>query len=409
MNRDRTVLLACMATTVLLISACDQKNRALKLSISTEEPAAEIADAVKVTLGDYDYAVEIEETSEPSTVISKIRNGEIDLAIIAEPDRPLAEIVTVSPLYPSVLHILHRNSEQPQSLAELLDGATVYAGPIGGAANELLGILTADFGVPTESFRILDNPWTEVPDVYFILGGILSHENVAFFDDNNYRMFGLGSATDIANGSIADGIALRHHHLRPFLIPKRLYNQLTETAVLTLSTRTILIAHERFDEQLAFEIADALFMNAQEISQRYPLVTQELNDSISAADFMLPLHAGARRFQQRDTPGFIERNVDLLALYLTIALALLSGSIAYYRHRQQVKKDRIDIYFERLVAIRQEMSAGDAGPHSELKQRVLAVQTDVLELLVGERISADASFVAFISLSSQMLDELDRL
>ena len=41
-------------------------------------------------------------------------------------------------------------------------------------------------------------------------------------------------------------------------------------------------------------------------------------------------------------------------------------------------------------------------------KRALAVQHEVLNLLIDERVAADVSLVAFLSLSNQIINELDR-
>ena len=63
---------------------------------------------------------------------------------------------------------------------------------------------------------------------------------------------------DIPGGSVADGIVLKHHHLKPFLLPKSVYYALNNDPVVTLSIRSVLIAHEDFNSEFALEIASQL-------------------------------------------------------------------------------------------------------------------------------------------------------
>jgi hypothetical protein len=191
------------------------------------------------------------------------------------------------------------------------------------------------------------------------------------------------------------------------LLPKGVYNSLAGDAILTLSIRTVLIANEKFDTELAYDIASALFVNAQEISLDYALVTRELNEDVQVSDLMLPIHEGSRRFLDRDRPGLIERNVEVIALCFTVLITLISGALALYRHRMQVRKDRVDMFFGRLLEIRNQMADPDVD-FVACKDRVLDVQGQVLDLLVNEKIAADASLIAFMSHSNQILDELDR-
>ena len=79
------------------------------------------------------------------------------------------------------------------------------------------------------------------------------------------------------------------------------------------------------------------------------------------------------------------------------------------QHRSQVRKDRVDVYYSHLLEIRRDMEG--TNTHTALRsyhQRALDVQHEVLNLLIDERIAADASLMAFLSLSNQIINELDR-
>lgn len=405
MSRRR--LAASLVAPVLLV-ACADGDRQLTLSASTEEPAPSIARGIETRLKSEGFRVTVEVASDTASVVEAIRDGSIDLAIIEEPEQPVAGLATVAPLYPSVLHILRDASRGASSFADLLRGASVYAGPLGGAAHRLLQMLARDFGVRPADFRVLANPWTEKPDVFFIFGGLLPADSVAQL--SGYRLFSFGADTGVAGASVADGIVLRHPHLRTFLLPQNLYPPLGDEPVLTLAIRSVLVTRETLDEGLAYELAAALFSHARELSLHYPLVARELNDRLGGDELMLPLHDGTRRYLERDRPGFVERNVDVLALGFTVLITLVSGAIALHRHRLQQRKDRIDVFYAGLLDIRRKIEAAgsDKVSLSALRDEVLSVQREVFRLLIDERIAADTGLVAFVSLSGQMLGELDR-
>jgi hypothetical protein len=393
------------AFALLLLSGCELDDRNLTLAHTTEEPAPTIAETVRAILDGNGFTISIEETADPAQIMTAISERRLDLAIIEEPDRPQPGIITLTPLYPSVLHVLHDRPGHPEDFADLIRGAKVYAGPPGGAAYRLLMELADDFDLASDDLQLLDNPWIENPNVFFIFGGLLSPESIDRLA--GYRLFSFAGDGDAEGGTVADGIALRHHHLRPFLLPKGVYKSLAGEAILTLSIRTVLIANEKFDAELAYDIASALFVSAQEISLDYPLVTRELNEDMQVADLILPIHEGSRRFLDRDRPGLIERNAEVIALCFTVFITLISGALALYRHRMQVRKDRVDTFFGRLLEIRHQMADPDVD-FVACKDRVLDVQGQVLDLLVNEKIAADASLIAFMSHSNQILDELDR-
>jgi len=392
---------------VLVLAGCAMEDRELTLAVSTEEPAPSIAEAIRSFLGEHGFSISIDVTTDSSRIIAAIRDRKVDLALIEEPALPTPGVVTLVPLYPSILHVLYNDAEAPTDFADLIRGAKVYAGPLGGAAHHLLMRLCVDFGVVSDQYQLLNNPWTVNPDVYFILGGLLSADSIRQLE--GYRLFSFADVDDISSGSVADGIVLKHHNLKKFLLPKNVYYTLSNDAIVTLSIRSVLIAHEEFNSELALDIASQLFNKAQEIAVSYPLVTRELTPDLNAIELMFPLHVGTKRYLDRDKPGFVERYVEVLALILTIVITLLTGAFALYRHRSQVRKDRVDVYYSQLLEIRRDMEGTNAHTalHSYHK-RALDVQHEVMNLLIDERVAADTSLMAFLSLSNQIINELDR-
>ena len=391
----------------LILAGCALESRELTLAVSTEEPVPSIAESIRTILAAEGIRVSIEAVADPTEIIAAISEGTVDLAVIEEPDRPVAGVTTLAPLYPTVLHVLYNAAEPPADFAALIRGASIYAGPANGNAYRLLMQLAVDFDVRADEFTLLDNPWTVNPDVYFVFGGLLTAESRQQLA--GYRLYSFAQADDVVDGSVADGIVLKHHYLKSFTLPASTYFSLGKTAVETLSIRSVLAAGNDLDSETAFRIASALFVNAQEIATDYPLVTRELNERVSAVDLILPLHEGARQYLDRDRPGYLERNVEVIGLVFTVLVTLVSGLVALYRYRQQVRKDRVDDYYGKVLDIRGAMDAATGADEQRvLRNRAIDVQNEVFTLLIDERISADASLIAFLSLSNQVINELDR-
>ncbi len=392
---------------VSFLSGCSGEKRELSLAVSIEEPAPSVARSIQSFLENRAYPTTINVMTDSTEIVAAIQSGEVDMALVDEPEYPIRGVVTLAPLYPSVLHVLHNRSDQVPDFAGLIRGSAVYAGPTGGAAHRLLLQLGTDFGVQENEIRVLDNPWTVSPDVYFVFGGLLSDSSIQQL--SGYRLFSFSDPGDSDGASVADGIVLRHHHLKTFLLPKSLYHGLSSEAITTLSIRSVLIAHEDFETRLAVDIASGLFSKAQDFAMSYPLVTHELTMNLDAAGLMLPLHTGTRRYLDRDKPGFVERYVEVLALGITVMFALLSGGVALYRYRERERKDRVDIYYTQILEIRQNMElASEAIDLHACHKRAIEVQHEVLNLLIAERVNADASLLAFFSLSNQVLNEIDQ-
>jgi hypothetical protein len=254
---------------------------------------------------------------------------------------------------------------------------------------------------------LIDDPDAVAADVIFEFSGLLSGDRISELE--GYRLFSFARDDDKNGATVADGIVLRQQHLRPFILPRGLYPTLTDKAVLTLAIRSVLVAREDLDRALAYDVSKALLSRVREIALSYPLVTSELTDQIDGGDLMLPLHNGMKRYLARDAPGFVERYIEILAFAFTVAVTFLSSAYAFFRYRAQVRKDRIDGYYAQVLNARNELSEDvTASALEERRETVQKLQSEVLDLLARERIDANISLFAFLSISNQVINELDR-
>lgn len=120
----------------------------------------------------------------------------------------------------------------------------------------------------------------------------------------------------------------------------------------------------------------------------------------------LSLHPGAQRYNNRDAPTFLERYAEVIALGLTLVIATGSASVAIERRRRQARKDRLDLYYKRVLEARP--APGATAEENQLANaRIRAIQAEVFDLVVAERIDANEALVAFLTLSNQALAETD--
>lgn len=393
--------LACCAA----LLSCVRPDLSLVVSHSYEEPAPSVADALRRHMALSNIAVELTTKDDPQKVVAAVLGGEADLGILEEPSGRVAGLTTIVPLYPSILHVLYRQERSAESFPELVRGQQVYAGPVGGTAWRLLGQLADDYRLTPDDYTVLPDPWLVEPDVYFILGGMLTRDWIAKV--GNYQMFSFGEAGQLGYGTQAEGLALKYPNIRPFILPESLYGALNPAPVLTLATRTVLIGRDDLDPNLAYLIARELIENAHEIAAEYHLVMSELQDNLEPALLALPLHRGARLYLNKDEPGFLERYAEVVGVGLTILAALGSGVLAMLRMNKARRKDRIDVFYRRVLAIRHELDDADnINNYNGLSDKLKAIQDDVFQLLIAERLNVDESLTLFLDLSNRVLGEI---
>ena len=375
----------------------------ITLGVHAEEPAPTIG-ALLATLRPGDQQIVIKPYDSSFQLTDALINGEVDLGIIEDTGRTLPGLTLVADLYPSVLHVLHQADSDPGDLRALLTNGPIWAGAPGSLGHHLAAPLARDFGLAASDIDLLPDPWSREPAVYFIFGGILAQDALSRLP--GFRLFSLDEPQALMHGSVAEGIALRYPFLRPFILPAQLYPSLGVSAALTLSVTNLLVAREEMPAEVIYSLAMALESLRPQIAAAYPLAgVAQLADQEQMAQ-AIPLHEGAKRYRDRDLPGFIERYAEVLGLMATVAIALGSVLVAMRRHRRQSRKDRLDVYYQQLIDLRPSLGVSASSPEGAA-QAVRDIQADVMALVIDERIDADGALMAFLTLSNRLLEEAE--
>jgi len=190
----------------------------------------------------------------------------------------------------------------------------------------------------------------------------------------------------------------------PFILPADLYPSLGAAPALTVSASTLLVASADLDDDRAFAALAVVDRAGPAIAAAYPLAGLPQQAAEQMAARTLPLHAGAQRYADRDAPTFIERYAEVLALVFSLIIALGSASVAFERRRRQARKDRLDVFYQRVLDARPRPDAS-ADQRALANAEIRAIQAEVFDLVVAERIDADGALVAFLTLSNQALAE----
>lgn len=386
---------------ILFVSFSARAQTSVSLGITADEPAPTIGSLLVERLP-RELQPELHAFPDVTAMLEAIRKGEIDLAFLEEPLASIPGISVVGELYPSVLHVLARESVPGGDLGALLASGPVWAGAPGSTGHRLASQLARDYGI-TE-IRLLPDPWSEDPSVYFIFGGLLGEDALSRLA--GFSLYSVGDPAGVSGGSVAEGVVLRYPNLRAFLLPAEVYPGLAREPVLTLAVKTLLVAREGLEPDLVYELAMALSRLKPAIAAAYPLAgIGELGRSLQAPR-ALPWHPGAQRYIDRELPSFIERYAEFMGAAATITIALVSLGVAFYRRRRQARKDRLDTYYQQALACRAELGSEKADPRATAG-RLRALQAEVFDLLVAERIDADSALVAFLALSNQLLHEAE--
>ena len=322
--------------------------------------------------------------------LAVLADGRADLAIVENSaGYRYPTVRTVAPLYPSVLHIGIRPEKRAETLAQVLRGATVYAGSEETPARQLLERLKSLYGWRGIEFSYVDSLESR-PDVVFVFAPLTPRAAPVL---DGYELFSLGSAADVGSGSAADGLALVAPFLRSFVIPEGTYGPLTPTAIATVALDTLLVARDDTPVVVVYEVIQSIeLMGPLLAAQRPDLAIDELQ-SFELSHVTFPVHGGTMAFRARNDPGFAERAGTIFDVAVTIGVALFTALFALVRFVRGLRKGRVDKFYAAVLEIRDKL-AEDRSPERrrECVAELRSLRADAFSLLIKEKLAADDSF-----------------
>jgi len=395
-DRARFVALSLL----LWLGGCANERPDLVLGHTTGEPNTPVAKAIAEILHNHGQKVSLDRPWRSLEELNAaVEGGAVDIAILGEPLKPNSNLALLTPVLPSVLHVLHHKSMGAPTLNELLSSPAIFAGQSNGMGQTIIKALAEHHQIRDIESRLLESPWVpapgQPPQVYFIFGGLLSSEARLGFAD--YQVFSFNKASE----SSPAALALLYPNLRAFSLPAGIYPDLTPDPIHTVAIETLLVARPDFDEGLAYEIVQALHDQSQTLENAYALSRDSLAAPLGETSHTLSMHAGARRYANKDAPSLLERYAEVFALIATLALGLATLLTTWVRARRQRRKDRLDEYFLRLHRLR--TSRQDDTDNPDTLDRL---EAEVINLLVDERLAVDSALVAFFLMSESLRREM---
>jgi TRAP-type uncharacterized transport system substrate-binding protein len=334
--------------------------------------------------------------------------GEADLALVSNYLPYREDIATVMPLYPSVLHILYRIGRDDSSGITLLNQAKIYAGKKGSASRMMFEYIIARMNLPKDAYSYVERPGaeaTELPDVFVVFAPI-SPKRVAELD--GYRLFSIGAPADIGTGSAIDATTALNPPLRPFIIPESIYGTATPEPIVTVAVDKMLVARSDLDPSVVYDLVNEIRRLRPALAATRPGLFEQLADDFDVSRSTFVVHTGTQDFLQRSEPTVYERYSGVAEVVVTLMIALASVVLAGFRVLKMRRKNRIDRYYSAAIEIRDSITdASNNNDRAQAIDKVRDLQNDAFDQLVDEKLAADESFRIFITLSNDVLAQLN--
>ena len=389
---------------LIVLFGCDNiVTTDFSLIYTDEEPNEEFAQKLKEVLEDsYNVRIVLNKSENLNDVISSLENDEIDMGLVENLSNVGNGIHTVVPVFPKILHLFHKKELEANSIEELFYDRIVYVGRQGSASYGFVRDLFDYYHLDIS--RITITPTMLDADVLAIFSILMDEEHLRPFED--YKLFSIDDSRS-SQGSQTEGISLKFPRVRPFVIPESTYAGLSPNAIYTICTDMVFVVREKMGKIAVNDLINSLFLHREQFVHLHSSFYFGLIEDFDRSKLSYSLHEGSRAYLDRDEPGFFERYAELAGVIFTIVLAFGSGLVSFGKKRRQKKKDKIDVFYEHLMKIKNEISGIITVELARTKiQEVKDQQDKAFRMLIDEELAANESFRIYMQLSKETIDDI---
>lgn len=334
--------------------------------------------------------------------IASILDRSADLAVV-ENTLPFVDGVrTVLPLYQGVVHFSSNLKFDHQAFID--EGRRPRVEIVD---NSYTAGLVADLIAERANYqgsRFLR--WREgdpgEPDFQLYVGPI-NPQNTTWFRDG-FTLVPIG-AIDVAGAEFyLEGVKYLVPQLKTTRIPALTYSLPgNEQGIDALAVDMLLVARRSVEPSVIYSLVSTVLEEKARFAAVEPALFRWVSSRFENDGLAFPLHRGARRYLERDEPGFLERYAETLNFLVYLVVLLLSGLVALGRWRARRRKDRIDGFYLRALELRRQVGEVES---QALLAELDALETEAFDGLVAERLAADDSFRIFTELTNGLRREL---
>lgn len=399
-------IVVCLVFVLAILSACTQDPETLRLvtprqpydKIIADELVRVFADNPRIRLTLVPH-IDMGESS-----LQALLENKGDLALVSNGEDFVTGVETVIPFYPTVLHIAYRDDLKPESRRDLLIGTTVFAGPPGSPSREMMEKTVHRLGIPVNDVHFVES-LSPKPDVVVVFAPIMIDLMEGYTED--YRLFSIGSVEQLGHGSLAESLSLLNPHFQPFVLPTDLYPKVVSKPVVTVGVDKLLVTRKEIPQAVIYDLISEILRLKPALSAMQPSLFHKLSGDFDAGSSTFVIHPGSQAYIERDAPSIYERYSGVAEVIVTLFFSLASALYAGLRIYKIRRKNRIDTFYKKAMAIRKSVSADSA---TELRANAIAeirqLQETAFDQLVDEKLAADESFRIFITLCHDVIAEL---
>ena len=385
----------------LLVSACGYPGATLRMMITDYrqfEPEALQA----VIEEQSSIRFELADVPLDRKPLEALTLNEADLALVENNVAFARGMRAILPVFESVLHLAGRDAYFSEAPGKTLSGAHFYIANRSSAGETFVKLVMHREGYSPDQYKISSTFEVGVTDfiVYF---GPINPNNTSWLRQG-FSLMSLDDQLNPRRKFYEEGIGYSAPGMKPMMIPALTYDAPgNEEALLTVAVDTLLVTRKEVSESAVYELTKTFLEQKPRLTAIAPHLFSGINESFDPLNLNFPLHPGARSYLERDDPSFIERYAETINMLVYITFLLISAFLAFARWREQKKKDRVDVFYERVFEIR------DGTSHLDAEERLNILNTierEAFQSLIKEKLSANESFRIFTDLLAQTRDDI---
>lgn len=336
------------------------------------------------------------------SAIDALSNNEADLALVENSTAFVNGIRTVLPVFESVLHILIRDEFEPGKPDQPLQNVEFYVANQSPAGIRFIEIVTRRQGLAREKYTISHSFDPQNTDIIVYFGPI-DPANTSWAKPG-FTLISLANNLNPQRKFYEEGIGYTAPNMNPKMIPALTYELPgNENEIATVSVDTLLVARKDVSEAKIYELTRTFIEQKPRFTAIASQLFSGINESFDPLDLSFPLHKGARSYIQRDDPGFIERYAETINMLVYVSFLLISAFLAFARWREHRKKDRVDIFYQRVWEIRDRIGQ---VPSAELLEELEQLEREAFNSLIAEKLAANDSFRIFTDMLVRLRADL---
>lgn len=383
------------------LAACDVTGGSIRMLVTDYRQFD--AQSVQGIFADQSSLILDEASAPPGmSAIDALTADKTDLALVENSTAFVHGIRAVLPAFESVLHILVHNDFDPGDSEQPLSGADFYVANRSPAGLRFIELVTHRQGLDADQYNISHQFQPGVTDliVYF---GPIDPGNTSWAKPN-FSLMSLDNDLNPQRKFYEEGIGYTAPNMKSKMIPALTYELPGNTdAIATVAVDTLLVARKEVSEAKIYELTRTLLEQKPRFTAIAPHLFSGINESFDPLDLSFPLHIGARRYIERDEPGLLERYAETINLLMYMMFLLISAFLGLTRWRAHRKKDRIDVFYERVMAIRDRMGSQDK---EVLLEELEELEREAFNSLIKEKLAANESFRIFIDQMGRLRGDL---